>query len=80
MGTRERPKSWRIGFKRSARRRQILFNGLMTAQQALLRGIPVFTIPESYYIRVPIRWEDKTYIFETQPISYERLYFNGRIL
>jgi len=36
----------------------------MTAQQALLRGIPVFTIPESYYIRVPIRWEDKTYILK----------------
>jgi hypothetical protein len=71
MGTRERPKSWRIGFNGPPGGGKSCSMAYMTAQQALLRGIPVFTIPESYYIRVPIRWEDKTYIFETQPISYE---------
>jgi hypothetical protein len=67
------PKTWRVLFNGAPGSGKSVSMAWMAAAQYLLRGIPVFTIPESYYIRVPILWKGKVYMFSTQPLEIEKL-------
>ena len=71
MGTPQRPKSWRIGFNGPPGGGKSCSMAYTCAEQALLRGIPVRTIPESYFISVPIKWKGKVYVFKTQSLTFE---------
>ena len=72
MGTPDRPKSWRLGFNGPPGGGKSCSMAYTCAEQALLRGIPVRTIPESYFIRVPIKWKGKVYVFQTQSLTFEQ--------
>ena len=67
------PKTWRVLFTGAPGSGKSVSMAWLTAAQYLIRGIPVFTIPESYYIRIPIIWKGKVYNFETQPLEIEKL-------
>ncbi len=73
MGKPQRPLCWRIGFNGPPGGGKSVSCAWMTGAQFLLRGIPVFTIPDTYYIRILIEWENKQYYFVSQPLDLDRL-------
>lgn len=73
MGTPTRPKTWIIGFNGPRGGGKSGSTAYFSAAQWLLRGFPVYTIPESYSIRIPIIWNHKVYTFHTEPLDIEKL-------
>lgn len=66
-------KTWRVLFTGAPGSGKSVSMAWLTAAQYLLRGIPVYAIPETYYIKVPIIWKGRIYVFESQPLDIERL-------
>jgi len=73
MGTPQRPKTWIVGFNGPRGGGKSGSAAFTCASQNLLRGIPVFAIPETYYIEIPIKWNNKVYHFHSEPLDIELL-------
>ena len=73
MGTAKRPKTWVVGFNGPRGGGKSGSAAFTCAAQCLLRGIPVYAIPETYYIEVPILWNGKVYHFHSEPLDIELL-------
>jgi len=74
MGKLTRPKTWIVGFNGARGGGKSGSAAYVTAEERLLRGIPVYTIPESYYIHVPIIWKGKVYDFHSEPLVIDDLF------
>jgi len=73
MGTIKRPKTWIVGFNGPRGGGKSGSAAFVCAAQCLLRGIPVYAIPETYYIEIPIKWNGKVYTFHSEPLDIELL-------
>lgn len=73
MGTLERPKTWIVGYNGPRGGGKSGSMAYTCAEEKLLRGIPVYTIPESYRIDINILWGGKKYHFNTEPLDIDRL-------
>jgi hypothetical protein len=74
MGKITRPKTWIVGFNGARGGGKSGSAAYVAAEERLLRGIPVYTIPDSYFINVPIEWKGQTYDFHSEPLVIEDLF------